>query len=142
MKVRSAVVDTNVLISARLIANSAPARVLAQLRGHGAKLLFSEPTFAELVARLRLPKFRRYASLDEVEAFLKTLADIAELREPDIAVTVCRDPDDNKFLSLAQDGQADCIITGDRDLLVLNPFEGIPILSPSGFLGMTRPDKP
>ena len=43
------------------------------------------------------------------------------------AVTVCRDPDDNKLLEIAVAGRADCLVTGDQDLLVLDPFRGIPV---------------
>ncbi|MSP02209.1 MAG: putative toxin-antitoxin system toxin component, PIN family [Acetobacteraceae bacterium] len=49
------------------------------------------------------------------------------------AVTECRDPMDDKFLELAVNGRADPIITGDTDLLVLNPFRGIPIITPAAF---------
>ena len=51
----------------------------------------------------------------------------------------CRDPTDDKFLELAVNGQADLIMTGDKDLLVLNPFRGIPIVAPVIFVqGATR----
>ena len=46
----------------------------------------------------------------------------------------CRDPKDNQFLELAVNGQADFIVTGDEDLLVLHPFRAIPILTPRDFL--------
>ncbi len=49
-------------------------------------------------------------------------------------ITDCRDPKDNKFLELAINGNATCIITGDKDLLVLHPFRGISILTPRLFL--------
>ena len=49
-------------------------------------------------------------------------------------ITACRDPKDNKFLSLAVSGHATDIITGDSDLLALNPFQGINILQPQNFL--------
>jgi uncharacterized protein len=48
-------------------------------------------------------------------------------------VTACRDPKDNKFLELAVNGPADIIISGDDDLLVLDPFRNIPILTPTAF---------
>jgi predicted nucleic acid-binding protein len=61
------------------------------------------------------------------------------------AVRACRDPDDDKFLETAINGEADCIVTGDRDLLALDPFEGVAIFTPRDFLrggasrsGMTR----
>jgi putative PIN family toxin of toxin-antitoxin system len=50
------------------------------------------------------------------------------------ALQVSRDPKDDMFLSLAVDAKASCIITGDRDLLVLHPFQNIAILSAFGFL--------
>nr|WP_294518875.1 putative toxin-antitoxin system toxin component, PIN family [uncultured Rhodopila sp.] len=46
----------------------------------------------------------------------------------------CRDPTDDKFLELAVNGRTDLILTGDADLLVLNPFRGIPILAPAIFV--------
>jgi len=49
-------------------------------------------------------------------------------------ITICRDPRDNKFLELAVDGKAQIIITGDQDLLILNPFENIDVLTPRDFL--------
>jgi putative PIN family toxin of toxin-antitoxin system len=53
---------------------------------------------------------------------------------PTEAVTICRDPKDNKFLELANALKADYIISGDKDLLELGEFEGARILKPSEFL--------
>ena len=50
------------------------------------------------------------------------------------AIAVCRHPSDDKFLELAIDGHADIIITGDKDLLTLHPFHGIPIITPTAYL--------
>lgn len=50
------------------------------------------------------------------------------------AVRACRDPKDDKFLELAVNGRADLIVTGDRDLLDLNPFRDIPIIAPAEYL--------
>jgi predicted nucleic acid-binding protein len=49
-------------------------------------------------------------------------------------VHACRDPKDDKFLQLAVNGNADFIIAGDDDLLVLNPFHGFPIITPASYL--------
>ncbi len=46
----------------------------------------------------------------------------------------CQDPKDNKYLELALSGQAECIVTGDDDLLVLTPWRGIEILTVQEFL--------
>jgi predicted nucleic acid-binding protein len=53
-------------------------------------------------------------------------------------ITDCRDAKDNKFLELAVSGKADCVVSGDSDLLVLNPFRGISILTPREFLSGAR----
>jgi predicted nucleic acid-binding protein len=45
-----------------------------------------------------------------------------------------RDPDDDKFLETAIAGEADCLVTGDGDLLVLDPFRGVRILTARAFL--------
>ena len=52
---------------------------------------------------------------------------------------VCRDPDDDKLLEIAIVGRADCLVTGDQDLPVLDPFHGVPILTPAGFLATISP---
>jgi hypothetical protein len=59
---------------------------------------------------------------------------IGEFIDPKIKIAECRDPKDNKFLELAVAGNADCVITGDKDLLILNPFRGIKIISPRDFI--------
>jgi predicted nucleic acid-binding protein len=49
-------------------------------------------------------------------------------------IAACRDVTDDKFLELAVSGKADMIVSGDADLLVLNPFRGIPIVTPAAFV--------
>jgi putative PIN family toxin of toxin-antitoxin system len=49
-------------------------------------------------------------------------------------IRACRDPRDDKFLEVAVHGHADLIVTGDADLLALNPFQGIAILTPAEYL--------
>lgn len=51
-------------------------------------------------------------------------------------VEACRDPDDNIILALAVDGKADTIVSGDKDLLDMRTFRGIPIIKPAEFLAM------
>jgi uncharacterized protein len=54
-------------------------------------------------------------------------------------IAACRDPTDDKFLELAVNGRADLIVTGDGDLLALNPFRQIPIVTPAAFVhGVVR----
>ena len=55
-------------------------------------------------------------------------AEIVEIRE---RVRACRDPKDDEVLEAAVNGLADCVVTGDADLLALDPFRGIRIQTPS-----------
>lgn len=66
--------------------------------------------------------------------FLTVLVHAAELVTVTQTCTESRDPKDNKFLELALDGCAACIVSGDPDLLVLHPFRGISIIAPRDFL--------
>ena len=58
-----------------------------------------------------------------------------------IASDVCRDPDDVKILGLAVASDADYIVTGDEDLLILKSFQGIPILNPRAFYDILHSEK-
>lgn len=90
---------------------------------------------AELFEVLHRKQFRRYIDEDDIRRFIAALTREAEWVEVDSEVIACRDPKDDKFLSLAVRGRATHIITGDSDLLVLDPFRGVAILSPAAFLG-------
>ena len=134
MRAERVVVDTNVLISALLQPNGRTAAVLEAIRAAGGALLFSDETFAELTSRLMRPKFDRYADQTTRQRFLADLAGVADWVALTGGVRACRDPDDDKFLETAIKGEADCIVSGDGDLLALDPFEGVRILTPRDFL--------
>ena len=70
----------------------------------------------------------------DVQQWLLFLHDRLNLTAPNRQVVLCRDPDDDKFLSCAVSAKADFIISGDKDLLTLKTCEGIPILKPAEFL--------
>src|SRR5712691_6565093 len=128
-----AVLDTNVLVSAVLLPHSVPRRVFDHVILK-ARLLLSVAVIAELSDVLSRPKFDRYISAgDRLEFLTKAIRD-AESVEVDVMLSECRDPKDNKFLELAVSGSATHLVTGDADLLALNPFRGIAIVSPSNFL--------
>jgi uncharacterized protein len=128
------VADTNALISRLLLPGSTPARAVHRAVDEGA-LLFSKGTLEELTGVLNRPKFDRYVSIEDRRQFLRLLGGVSEVVAVKAPITICRDPRDNKFLETAFDGNASIIITGDRDLLILDPFREIRILSPAGFLG-------
>jgi putative PIN family toxin of toxin-antitoxin system len=134
MRAERCVVDTNVLISALLQPSGRTGKVLEAIRATGGVLIFSDASFAELVSRLARPKFDRYVDRGIRQRFLSDLAAVAEWVPITGAVRACRDPDDDKFLEAAISGEADSIVTGDSDLLALDPFEGVAIFTPRDFL--------
>lgn len=127
------VIDSNVLISAAIFKGSIPDRLFRiAIQNH--TILFSAFTYIELIKTLNRPKLTKYISRSKREAFLVQVKRFATFISPLETITICRDPKDNKFLELALSGNADCIISGDEDLLILNPFRGIPILTANEFL--------
>ena len=125
------VVDTNVLISAALRPSGSPRAILDALRASDGILLFSDETFEELRTRILLPKFDRYVRSDARAVFLAQLEAVSVWVSIVGATLGCRDHNDDKFLETALQGEADSLVTGDADLLVLSPFQGIPILTPA-----------
>lgn len=127
------VVYTNTIVSRMLMPKSVPALAMSKAVRSGV-VLASEATFEELSEVLSRKKFDAYVSIEERQEFLRLFARIVETIEITRRIEACRDPKDDKFLELAVNGEADMIITGDQDLLVLNPFEKIPIIRPKEFL--------
>ena len=82
-------------------------------------------------------RFDRYVTREERDEFLESLIRESNLIEITEAVQVCRDPKDDQVLELAVNGNAASIVTGDADLLVLNPFRGVEIVTPAEFLKLT-----
>ena len=105
------------------------------VRGTNGALLFCDETFDELRSRLGRSKFDAYVSRDAREVFLAQLTMVAEWVSIAGGKLGCRDPDDDKLLETALAGGADCLVTGDQDLLEMNPFRGIPVLTPAAFVG-------
>ena len=133
MSARRIVLDTNVLLSRILWPPSMPGRAVVRAVDTGT-ILVSDALVAELIDVLARPKFAALVDPDDARAFAQALGGIAERVELTAHVAVCRDPQDDHVLALAVSGRADLIVTGDADLLVLDPFRGIPILTPRAFL--------
>lgn len=127
------VFDTNALISVLLAGRSAPAMAFAQVESAGI-LLASPSTLAEFDDVLGRPKFDSVLSQKTRADFLRRYREAVELVPVRTVICACRDPRDDKFLEVAVNGSARCIVTGDADLLVLHPFRGIAILTPRTFL--------
>jgi putative PIN family toxin of toxin-antitoxin system len=127
------VLETNVLISGLLSTTSTPALAVEKAITK-AQLVATSETLRELIEKLLQPKFDRYVSRERREALLQRLASLVEIIEVLQPVLASRDPKDDKFLEAAVNGRADVIVTGDTDLLDLNPFRGIAIVTPADYL--------
>jgi len=97
-------------------------------------VLLSQPTCEEIDEVLAREKFDKYLSIEERAVFIESLVERSRFANPSEKVHACRDPDDDKFLELAVSENATCIVSGDADLLALDPFRGIPIMRPADFL--------
>lgn len=127
------VFDTNVIVSALLFNDSVPGQAFLRALDEGT-VLISESLVRELSHVLSRERFDRYISREERDEFVDALMRESELVEIVDSVAVCRDPEDNRVLELAVNGNANLIITGDTDLLVLNPFGDVRIVTPADFL--------
>ena len=127
------VLDTNALVSRLLLPDSIPGQAVRKAVNEG-DILMSESTLFELADVLGREKFNAYVSIQDREEFLRTLGRIVEIVTILHAVHDCRDVKDNQILEVAVNGQAQVIVTGDEDLLALNPFRSISILRPADYL--------
>jgi uncharacterized protein len=126
------VIDTNVLISALLSTNSAPARAMEKAITDG-QLLASNSTLRELVEKFDSPKFDRYISHEQRNRLLHRLLPLVEIVEIVQSIRASRDPKDDQFLEVAVNGRAEVLISGDGDLLALHAFRGIQIVTPAAY---------
>ena len=115
-----AVFDTSVVVSAVLLPHSVPRRAFDRAQDEG-KVLISEATVDELNEVLAAAVFEKYVKKFRGLEFLSALNRKAEWIRVTEFVLECRDPKDNKFLELAVSGGATHLISGDNDLLVLQP---------------------
>ncbi len=128
-----AVIDTNVLISA-IFWTGRPKQLLNQVRRREVTFLTSELLLTELKEVLIRGDKPFKLSEKEAERVITTIRDLAEIILTNSRVAVCRDETDNRVLECAIDGQADWIINGDRDLLGLQTFHGVKIVTVGEFL--------
>jgi putative PIN family toxin of toxin-antitoxin system len=139
MKAERLVIDSNVWIAALISPAGTARQMVDAVLDHEIDILMSESTFAELVSRLDRPMFDRYREPESWNAFLAALVELSLWHEDaGTAIGASRDAEDDKFLALAVTGQADAIISGDRDLLELIVHDGVPILTPAQFLQRLR----
>ena len=131
------VLDTNVYVSGTILSHGTPFEILEAWRRQAYILAASEAIIAEIERVLRYPRIRdRYRVTEQdLGRLTESLRADALIVPGDYHVTgVCVDSDDDKFLACALEAQADCIVTGDPDLLGLGEYLGIAILKPHDLL--------
>ena len=131
-KVRRIIIDTNLWISFLITKDFTKLDEIIFSR-HGI-LVFSQELLDEFLAVAKRPKFRRFFSASDIEEILETIDEYADFVKVQTQIEVCRDPKDNFLLSLSFDGNADFLLTGDKDLLDLVKFGETSIITISDFL--------
>ena len=134
------VIDTNILVSAMLSSRSVSGQTV-RWAAQTYILLASEATMAEAEDVLQRPKFDALVSRAARAEFLVRYREAVKFIPIVSRIKICRDARDDKFLDLAIDGNAGMIVTGDDDLLVLNPFRGVRIVTPRQFLALDEDPK-
>lgn len=131
-----AVIDTGVFVSALIHRRGTTGDVLLSLRDARFTAIYTTDILVEIIDVLGRAKFRTkyHIEPDDIIELINLIRLRGDLVTATKKVTVCRDPKDDKFLEAALAAQTDCIVSGDADLLVLTPFQDIPILRPAEFL--------
>lgn len=127
------VLDTNIIVSAVLVKEGRARQALDKAQAIGVVLL-SIAVLSELEAVFARPKFNKYVSAAERKLFLASFVKTARFMQVEEKIAACRDPKDDKYLELAVSSHATCIVSGDADLLILNPFRDVPIVTIQEFL--------
>ena len=132
------VVDANVLVSG-LLGTGPASLVLDAWSDRKFQMISSRDLLDELISVFQRPKISKRISKSDAETLVSLLEKRAVLVEPTVNIRVCRDQEDDKILAAALAAHAHVIVTGDHDLLTLNPFRGIKILNPKSFLTILDP---
>jgi putative PIN family toxin of toxin-antitoxin system len=143
-RIRRVVLDTSTLVSAALRVGSIPRQVLVKALAT-CDICASMDTLWELESVLKRDKFDRFLDLESRMEYAALIRRNVRIFAVDDAVASavqphCRDPKDDQFLALALAAEADAIVSSDLDLLVLNPWHGVPILSPAQFISIDSVD--
>lgn len=136
----TAVLDTNVVISATLIRGGNEDRILGAWRRGAFDLVLSPAILEEMARAFAYERIRqaRWLTEEETLALLQALAQEAVLVTGRARVKASRDPDDDKFLSAALDAEAEYVVTGDKDLLDVRNYRGVRVVTPAAFLKILR----
>jgi len=122
------VLDTNIFLSGLMLPDSQPGKILAAWRSSAFDLVLSEPMLTEVSRILAYPKIRKRIAWtdEEIEHFISLLRFHAEIVNIEgVDAVVSRDADDAPVLAALIASHADCLVSGDQDLLVLKEHYAI-----------------
>ena len=125
------IIDTNLWIS-YLLSNEF-SKWDKVLLSKNIRILFSQELLDEFIEVAQRPKFKKYFSIEDLEHLLTQIKSKVEFISVISVVNICRDSKDNFLLSLAKDGKATHLITGDKDLLDIKIFGKTKILKINDF---------
>jgi putative PIN family toxin of toxin-antitoxin system len=132
MRSKKVILDTNLWISFLITKNLSEIDELIQDRK--IKLLFSNELLDEFLTVAKRPKFTKYFINEDLKEILRLFDYYGKLIKIKTKISESRDKKDNFLLSLAVDGKADFLVTGDSDLLILKKIKKTKIVSWSNFL--------
>jgi len=129
------IIDTNLLISFLLTKNLSGMDQL--FSSNTVTLVFSQQLLDEFIEVSTRPKFKKYFSFTDLQNLLLKIRRHAEFIEVTSQLHICRDGKDDFLLSLAKDGRATHLLTGDKDLLDIKKFGKTTILTVTKYLNRT-----
>ncbi len=139
MKSTKIILDTNLWISFLITQNYS---VIDNLILEGKiKLIFSHELIEEFVTVANRPKFKKFFNNKDIEKLLRIFDSYGKLYKVSRRINICRDPKDNFLLDLAAESNAEYLVTGDTDLLVLKKIDNTRILSWNDFISELRLNK-
>ncbi|CAN5183253.1 putative toxin-antitoxin system toxin component, PIN family [soil metagenome] len=124
------IIDTNVFISG-IVYRGNPRKVIEAWLTKKMIVCLSPELKAEILRKLQRKFFLPPDSLARIEVDLHINT---KKFVPQTHISLVRDPNDNFLLELAEEANADYIISGDKDLLILKNYKGTKILTPAEFL--------
>ena len=130
------ILDTNIWIS--FLITKSMKGIDKLIFNDKAVLLFSDESMIEFIDVTDREKLKPYFTKDDIASLIDLIEEYGEIVEVQSKVDICRDKEDNFLLSLAKDGKADYLITGDKDLLVLENFGKTEMIKLTDFLEKYR----
>ena len=127
------ILDVNIWVSA-FISPKMLQHVQSLILQDGIDIIACQELLEELRQTMQRPKFKKYLSSERILLAIELVEQSAIFINSQSIVQLCRDNKDDYLLALAKDAQADFLLTGDKDLLVLNPFEKTHIIKLSEYL--------